>query len=287
VLLANYAQVNRNATSDWGGAFSNPHSILKATCIHRFYLGDALVSGETEKSAWNNGYTGQHAWMPAPKAGGLGAYRTADFGFTGSANGAMGVNIVGDTMFTFTVPSAALQLVVSATGAATFTFTQTGLLAGALDAVGSTSFSFTVGPSNIGALSNAIASASFAFSSIATIRATGELAGDIVPYTELSPESLAASVWNSIAANFNTAGTMGEKMNDAGSASNPWTEVIESGYTAGEILQILAAVSVGKTTIVDNGGGSATVTFRGVADDRDAVVADMQDSERLTVTLDP
>jgi hypothetical protein len=101
-----------------------------------------------------------------------------------------------------------------------------------------------------------------------------------------SAYDIAQAVWAATAAGFNTAGTMGEKLNDAGSASNPWTEVIESGYTAAEILRLLAAVSFGKTNIVDNGGGSATVTFRDLADTKDRVDADMVGSERQTVTLD-
>lgn len=35
---------------------------------------------------------------------------------------------------------------------------------------------------------------------------------------------------------------------DAGSGSNPWTEVIEAGYTAAEILRILAAHAAGSAT---------------------------------------
>ena len=46
----------------------------------------------------------------------------------------------------------------------------------------------------------------------------------------------------------NTAGTMGEKLNDAGSGSSPWTEVIEASYTAAEILRILAAHAAGSAT---------------------------------------
>ena len=46
------------------------------------------------------------------------------------------------------------------------------------------------------------------------------------------------------------------------------------------------AIQAGKTNIVDNGGGSVTVTFRDVADTKNRVEADMQDSERIDVTLD-
>ena len=69
-------------------------------------------------------------------------------------------------------------------------------------------------------------------------------------------------------------------------SSAVWAEIIEAGYSSSELLKLLASVSFGKTTIVDNGGGSATVTFRDLADTKDRVDADMVGSERSTVTLD-
>ena len=75
---------------------------------------------------------------------------------------------------------------------------------------------------------------------------------------------------------------MGEKVN-----SSSWNEVIESGYTAAEVMRILAAVAVGKTTITDLGGGNATVAFRDQADTKNRILADMTGSERTDITLDP
>lgn len=89
--------------------------------------------------------------------------------------------------------------------------------------------------------------------STSNLRGTLSMAANIVSYGELTPEGLRDAVWNAVAASFNTAGTMGEKLNDAGSASNPWTEVIESGYTAAEILRLLAAVAQGDASGLENG----------------------------------
>lgn len=108
----------------------------------------------------------------------------------------------------------------------------------------------------------------------------------VVTGTGLTTANVGAAVWNAVASANNTPGTMGEKLNDAGSASNPWTEVIEGTYTAAEVLRLLASVAAGKTTIVDNGGGSATVVFRDINDTIDRVEADMQDSERINTTFD-
>ena len=106
-------------------------------------------------------------------------------------------------------------------------------------------------------------------------------------YGDLTPEGLRDAVWNATATSYDTAGTMGEKLNDAGSAGNPWASVIESGYTAGEILSILAAVASGRTQITDLGGGNATVVFRDLGNTLDRVEADVTGSERTNVTFDP
>ncbi len=80
-----------------------------------------------------------------------------------------------------------------------------------------------------------------------TLTAIGELAAAlVVTGTGLTTANVGPAVWAAIAAQNNTAGTMGEKLNDAGSASNPWTEVIESGYTAADILKLIAAAAAGK-----------------------------------------
>lgn len=49
------------------------------------------------------------------------------------------------------------------------------------------------------------------------LRGLLSLSGEWTPFTELSPEGLAAAVWNSVAANFNELGTMGNKLNTASS----------------------------------------------------------------------
>lgn len=63
--------------------------------------------------------------------------------------------------------------------------------------------------------------------------------------------------------------------------------LVEGGLTLRDVTRLLLAVAAGKTSIVDLGGGAATVTFRDVADTTDRVVADMTGSERTTVTRDP
>lgn len=80
-----------------------------------------------------------------------------------------------------------------------------------------------------------------------TFFGTASLAADISSSSTLSPESLAAAVWNSIAASFNTAGTMGNKMNSAASAGDPWATALPGSYLSTEAGGILAQIQ----TLVD------------------------------------
>lgn len=100
----------------------------------------------------------------------------------------------------------------------------------------------------------------------------------------LTAQSVAAEVWNSLAAAYNNSGSMGEKLNDAGSASNPWTEIIEAGLTAEDILKIVAAALAGKVS----GAGTPIIAFRNLSDTKDAITAVTDDiGNRITVDLDP
>jgi hypothetical protein len=85
----------------------------------------------------------------------------------------------------------------------------------------------------------------------------------------VTPTSVAAEVWNSLAVSFDTAGTMGEKLNASGSASNPWTEVIESGLTAAKILRLIAAAVQGDATGLENG----SPVFKGLDGTTDRITA--------------
>jgi hypothetical protein len=129
------------------------------------------------------------------------------------------------------------------------------------------------------------------FGGVSDLRGRMTMSGEWTPFSELSPEGLANAVWEASAAAHNNAGTMGEKLNGAGSAGNPWTEVLESGLTAAEVMRIILAVQVGQTTItVTSAEGvtpvTADVAFKGQDGTTDRVLANMTGSERTTVTLE-
>ena len=71
---------------------------------------------------------------------------------------------------------------------------------------------------------NLVLALTIGLSGTSDLRGLLSLEGEWTPFTELSPEGLAAAVWNSLAANFNELGTMGNKLNTASSGGDPWTD---------------------------------------------------------------
>lgn len=169
-----------------------------------------------------NGHLAPGAWILPRTSGGMSAYVGTNISLgVAPLNVAAGRNLEGAAAITIALPNAALQLVVSASGTATITFTSAAGLAGALYADGSAAVSFTVSTPTLGAIIDAIGTAATTLSSSATAFATGALAGEITPFTELSPQSLAAAVWQ---------------------------RVIESGFSAEQVLRIVAAHAAGAAT---------------------------------------
>jgi hypothetical protein len=70
------------------------------------------------------------------------------------------------------------------------------------------------------------------------------------------------------------------------SGSFGWDTPIEGGYTAGDLLRIVAGVAAGTTRITPLGAGAAHVEFDAVDGSRVIVAAEMQGSERTSVVID-
>lgn len=131
-----------------------------------------------------------------------------------------------------------------------------------------------------------------------------------------SAGDIAQEIWMSQSSTYMTPNTMGKKLNDAG---DPWntslpgsygtgtagriigtnldmkvsdidpdvmSQLVETGLTLQDAMKIVVAILSGKTSITDNGQGSATVKFRDINDTKDRVIADMIDSKRINITLD-
>lgn len=82
----------------------------------------------------------------------------------------------------------------------------------------------------------------------------------------------------------NSAGLI---VTETGAGGLNLNDIIEGSITLRDVLRLLSAVHFGKTEIIDLGGGLATVRFRDQADTKNRIEADMDGSERTSITLDP
>jgi hypothetical protein len=292
-LLANNFRDTLGAFQTFGAtASNNAYPSVTRQNYARTAAARNLTAGEgitSELVSIPSGNRHPNAWLMPQQAGALAARNTitGDGGVTDADRWAVKLAeaaLTGSGELT-AIGSLVVQLVAALAGSGTVSAAN---LQAFLAAVANLTGSGEVTDADLegfGAILAALAGEGTLDASVLT--GIGELdAALVVTGTGLSTANVGPAVWAALAAANNGAGTMGEKLNDAGSASNPWTEVIESGYTAAEILRLLAAVAAGKTTIDDLGGGFATVTFRDLADTKDRMVADMAGSERTDVTKD-
>lgn len=101
------------------------------------------------------------------------------------------------------------------------------------------------------------------------VTGTGELTADlVVTGTGLSTANVGQAVWSALASANNVAGTMGEKLNDAGSAGNPWASLLADNNTPDTFGWALQQVK-GKTD-------SFTFTISGIVDSNIKYVNDVE-----------
>jgi hypothetical protein len=88
-------------------------------------------------------------------------------------------------------------------------------------------------------------------------------AGDLV-----TAASCAAAVWSALASAFDVVGTMGNKLNSAGSAGDPWTALVDgelAGTTLAKLKHILSYKTItdpvtGIMTVYDTDGTTPLLT---------------------------
>ena len=242
-----------------------------------------LTAGEgiaDDKAGIPQGALAPVAWVMPQKAGGLSSHNLARGSGTATLSMASGWNLEGLSEG-LSEALATLQLVVSMQGTAAGVATVTGNILAALGMSG-TAAGVATNNATVNALAWGVGTAAGTSTATLTSYATGKLTGT-TEESGLTVAGITNSVWNAAAASYNTSGTMGEKLNGAGSAGNPWTEVIESGLTAAEVMRILAAAMAGKVS----GAGTGTETFKGLDGTTDRIVSTVDtNGNRTAVTVD-
>jgi hypothetical protein len=263
-----------------GGAVGTLRPMWGRTDLRNQSVGQGIPS---KLAGIPSGHLAPSSWTLPYKPGAMSSFTNLVVTLTpGTLNLAAGRNISGDTTVTVTVNPTAGQLIVSAVGSTSITFNLAANLAGALSASGSTAVTCTVNNATLGAIVDAVGATLVQFSASATPRATGNLSGDITPFTELSPQSLSAAVWEALASAYSTPGSMGELLNSAGSAADPLLGTVEGTLTLRDVQRILLAVAAGDATGLE---GSAMV-FKSRDGTKNRIEATYSSGDRTVDTLD-
>lgn len=259
MLLGNYSVLHKSpgrylsgsTVSDAPGNFGK-----SGPSRNRFY--GCEDNGFRERCSVPDGYRPPYCWIIAQKDGGLGSFQQiSGSGAVAAANLAGGLNADAALIGLGGVANADLALIVSAVALLTGTGTITSAaIAGKLEAAATLAGAGSVSGA-LGALASAVAAILASGATTAGIAATGEVAASITPFTALSPESLAANVWNSVADSFAATGTMGQKMARleelyalAGLDPTKPLVVTSTARTAGAaVTQTIAEAPVGTVTV--------------------------------------
>ena len=207
------------------------------------FLGATFTS---KKSAMPSGYTpGNGAWVMPMRGGEMASrFEVEGTGALAALNLAGGKNAVAALTGVGSL-SATGQLIVSAVAALSGAGTLTAAMKGKLEAAATLAGSGNLSGA-IGAVASVVSALVGAGSLTATAKAKGNMVANISPFTDLSPQSLAAAVWNALVIEYQDAGTMGLLLGEAGGGSSPstiadavWAATLPDGYaigTAGNIL---------------------------------------------------
>lgn len=209
-----------------------------------FDSGEHAVAGVTNKAAIPSGVRHPLAWKMGTKPGSMASANDVTMTFSPVASGALGVNGLVSIPVSIDFSQAAMGLVTQGVASITFSIeTQSPTIVGAI--AGATSFtglSFAVNPV-LGAKSGLGVTIPMSFTLTTNAAAKGFMSANITNEgAAVTPTSVAAEVWGSVAAAFNVAGTMGNKMNSAASAGDPWGTLIPASYGAGTAGQILGTL---------------------------------------------
>lgn len=205
-----------------------------------FYVGDNDVVNVTDRmSIPAEGYRPPYALVLAPKEGGMSTYF---FGTgTATATGVSGLFGTADLAGVGTISNAAAGLIVEMVSTIAGLGGLTASVIGQLEASATLAGSGTLTGAQSALAGMVAALTGTGLLSDAQQQALGEMTANIyVNQSEATVQQIVDAVWNAIAAEYNLTGTMGEALNGAGGAGNPWITDL-SGYntanTAGKILK--------------------------------------------------
>ena len=240
MLLTNYRITNAGQSRQVGGQL-NPTQNLDPARWSTFYVGGNNVTNVTNKTSQPaSGYRPPYGLLIAPKPGGM-SMQNSGTGTISNAAQVAGMAAIASLSGVGVISNAAAGLTVQLVAALTGSGTLTASIIGNLQALASLNGSGTLtgAASALAGLVATVAGTGIVSSASAT--ALGQMVADIfVNQSQATVQEIVDAVWNALASEYNISGTMGNKLNGAGSAGDPWTTDISAyntANTAGKILK--------------------------------------------------
>ena len=237
-LLGNYNQFLKNPITNGGGDSLSGIAGLRSNwntsgaSRNRFY-GENWLQGTADRFGLPSGYASPYAWVLPPKSGGIGSNVGLQSTAPMSGSGALGVNIDATLAGSGDINSANLGLILSAVATLSSVSGFSADIYGALQASATMAGTGNI-TGSLGALAGAVSTISATSTFTAGPSAKAGISADItVNQAQAQVTELVDGVWNALAADYNVSGTMGNKLNGAGSAGDPWTTDLSTYTTPG------------------------------------------------------
>ncbi len=179
-----------------------------------FSAGEAtVVAGESVANIHGIPSGTRRGWVLPVKGGAIKSWRRADIGVDGAAAGELGYPAAGSASISID-GSVIGGLIVGATGTAIIAIDGAAAIVATLNSTGTATIGID-GSAVLGAIATMTGEATIHIDGAAEVLGLGYMTGTTVESGALTPAGIAAEVWKALAAQFNTPGTMGHKLNTA------------------------------------------------------------------------
>jgi hypothetical protein len=193
-----------------------------------------------------SGYSSPYSWRMAQKSGTMSSFTQSSGVITPVCNLAAGRNLSVTTSLSINITNAQLDQIVTLVASALTTIISSGNLNASVSLQASSVLAIASN-ANIGAIVDVLASSGSVISVNAIITALAHMTAEAGGAPPLSAEALAQAVWDKDITTFNTTGTAGKQLQDAGSAGNPWSASLASNNTSGTFGYLIQKLlTVGK-----------------------------------------
>lgn len=202
-----------------------------------------------------SGYYPPVAWVMPQTAGAMSARYSGSVSISAEAVGTMGVPITGMAVLSVSAPDAFGELIAFGTGVAGLSLSAgPSLLTASIGGVGTAQFSVQTNTPLLGAEATGTGSAAMSISATATILPTN----DASPLRTGAASFSFSGTLTPYAIGSMTGTTEDVGLTPTGIANSVWGKVIEAGFSADQILRILAAQAAGSATGLEGGNPQFT-----------------------------